>query len=79
MVRSWTLGGAGAGHGIDVERLFNHVGGVGGTVLGDPIFDAADAVIGRGGLGDDVFEGREVGGEGACEIIRAGGGRAIFY
>ena len=68
---SGTLGGAGAGHGIDVERLFNHFGGVGGVVLGDPRFDAADAVIGRGGRGDEVFDGREVGGEGACEI---GGG-----
>ena len=76
---SGTLGGAGAGHGIDIECLFNHFGGVGGIVQGYPVFDAADAVIGRGGLGDDVFEGREVGGEGACEIIRAGGGRAIFY
>jgi len=78
-VLSVTLGGTGAGHGIDIECLFNHFGGVGGIVQGYPVFDAADAVIGRGGLGDDVFEGRKVGGEGACEIIRAGGGRAIFY
>lgn len=69
MVRSWTLGGAGAGHGIDVERLFDHVGGVGGTVLGDPIFDAADAVIGRGGRGDDIFERGEIGGKRLIEII----------
>ena len=73
------LGGAGAGHGIDVERLFDYFSGVGGIVQRYPVFDATDAVIGRGGLGDDVFEGGEVGGEGACKIICTGGGRAIFY
>ena len=76
---SGTLGGAGTGHGIDIERLFNYFGGVGGIVQGYPVFYAADAVIGRDGLDDDVFDGREVGGEGACEIIRTSGGRTIFY
>ena len=78
MARSWTLGGAGAGHGIDVERLFDHVGGVGGTVLGDPVFDAADAVIRRGGRGDDILEGREIVGERPRKIIGAGGGRTVI-
>ena len=42
------MGGAGAGHGIDVERLFDYVGGVGGVVLREPVFDADHAVFGRG-------------------------------
>ena len=75
---SVTLGGTGAGHGIDIECLFDHFGGVGGIVQGYPVFYAADAVIGRCGLGDDVLEGREVGGEGASEIICTGGGGAII-
>ena len=73
---AWT-GGAGARHGIDVERLFNHVGGVGWIVLREPVFDAADAVVGRGGLGDYRLEGRKVVGEGTGKIVGAGGGRAI--
>ena len=57
---------------------FDHVGGVGGVVLGDPCFDAADAILRRGGRGDDGLERRKVGGEGPCKVVGAGGGRAVF-
>ena len=47
-------------------------------MLGDPCFDAADAILRRGGLGDDGLERRKVGGEGSRKVIGAGGGRAVF-
>ena len=62
-------GGAGTGHGIDVERLFDHVGGVGGIVPGYLVLDAADAVIWRAGRGDDALERRKVVGESAGEVV----------
>lgn len=50
--------GAGAGHRIDVEGLFDHVCGIGRVVVRDPVLDAADAVVGRGGLGDITISPR---------------------